>query len=80
MNEQYDGYRALARVYDRLNAEIDYEGWTPEVVAEKVEYACTTFGKKFYIPSASQGGPYSTFPGVYETMDGEIEKMSAKLF
>ena len=25
--EQYDGYRALARVYDRLNAEIDYEGW-----------------------------------------------------
>ncbi len=27
MNEQYDGYRALARVYDRLNAEIDYEGW-----------------------------------------------------
>ena len=62
------------------SAEIDYEGWTPEVVAEKVEYACTTFGKKFYIPSASQGGPYSTFPGVYETMDGEIEKMSAKLF
>ena len=26
-NEHYDGYRALARVYDRLNAEIDYEGW-----------------------------------------------------
>lgn len=23
----YDGYRAIARVYDRLNAEIDYEGW-----------------------------------------------------
>lgn len=25
--ERYDGYRALARVYDRLNAEIDYQGW-----------------------------------------------------
>jgi len=62
------------------SAEIDYVGWTPEVVAEKVEYACTTFGKHFYIPSASQGGPYSTFPGVYETMDAELEKMSAKLF
>lgn len=27
IKEQYDGYRALARVYDRLNAEIDYRGW-----------------------------------------------------
>ncbi len=27
INECYDGYRALARVYDRLNAEIDYEAW-----------------------------------------------------
>lgn len=27
LSEHYDGYRALARVYDRLNAEIDYEGW-----------------------------------------------------
>ena len=26
-NEQYDGYRALAQVYDRLNAEIDDRGW-----------------------------------------------------
>ena len=25
--ERYDGYRAIARVYDRLNAEIDYGAW-----------------------------------------------------
>ena len=25
--DTYDGYRAIAGVYDRLNAEIDYEGW-----------------------------------------------------
>lgn len=30
-NERYDGYRALARVYDRLNAEIDYQGWADYV-------------------------------------------------
>lgn len=25
--EKYDGYRAIARVYDRLNDEIDYRAW-----------------------------------------------------
>ena len=25
--DQYDGYRAIAGVYDRLNAEVDYAGW-----------------------------------------------------
>lgn len=29
----YDGYRAIADVYDRLNAEIDYEGWADFVEA-----------------------------------------------
>jgi SAM-dependent methyltransferase len=36
--ERYDGYRALARVYDRLNAEIDYEGWADFVESCFVRY------------------------------------------
>ena len=41
MNENlqaYDGYRGIARVYDRLNAEIDYEAWADFVEACFVRY------------------------------------------
>lgn len=31
--QAYDGYRGIARVYDRLNAEIDYEAWADFVEA-----------------------------------------------
>ena len=54
-----EGYQAIARVYDRLNAEIDYQAWAdfvetcfdrflskrPELV---LDLACGT-GSKLYI-------------------------------
>ena len=53
-----------------------------DVVAEKVREACETYGKdkKFFIPNASQGLPVSTFPGVYEAISEEIDKMSKEMF
>ena len=64
------------------SAEVDYEGWSKDVVAEKVREACETYGKdkKFFIPNASQGLPVSTFPGVYEAISEEIDKMSKEMF
>ena len=49
------------------SAEVDFEGWTEDIVKQKVREACTEQGGKLYfIPNASQGLPVSTFPGVYE--------------
>ena len=57
------------------SAEIDYEGWTPEVIKEKVIEACQN-GPHYFIPGASQGLNISTFPGVYEETDKQIELYS----
>ena len=64
------------------SAEVDFEGWTQEVVAQRVKEACETFGKdkKYFIPNASQGLPMSTYPGVYEAITEEIDKMSKIVF
>lgn len=62
------------------SAKIDYEGWTREVIAKEVKRACDECGKLYFIPSASQGLPLSSFPGVYETMSEEIQKYSQVYF
>ena len=62
------------------SAKVDYEGWTPEVVAAEVERACRECGKYYFIPSASQGLPVSTFPGVYQELSNQIDIMSKKMF
>jgi uroporphyrinogen-III decarboxylase len=56
------------------SASVDYPGWTKEKVAQEVKRACEEYGKKYFIPNASQGLAMSTFPGVYETISEEIEK------
>ena len=62
------------------SAEVDFEGWTQDIVAQKVREACMRYGKKFFIPCGSQGGPMSTYPGVYEAIRTEIERASTELF
>ena len=62
------------------SASVDYPGWTPEVVEKEVRTTCETCGTKFFIPNTSQGGPMSTYPGVYEAVSAEIDKMSRKMF
>ena len=62
------------------SASVDFDGWTQDVVAKEVERACAECGKLYFIPNASQGLPVSTFPGVYEALDVEIDKCSKKFF
>lgn len=65
---------------DLDNGVIDRHDWTKERVAHEVKRACETNGKHFFIPNLTQGGPISTFPGVYEAVDEAIDNMSKKLF
>jgi uroporphyrinogen-III decarboxylase len=59
---------------------IDFPGWTRENIAEHVERACRTCGKLYFVPGASQGLGVSSFPGVYEVTDEEIDRMSKVMF
>nr|WP_320025393.1 uroporphyrinogen decarboxylase family protein [uncultured Acetobacterium sp.] len=59
---------------------IDFPEWTQENIAEKVETACRRCGKLYFIPGASQGLNISSFPGVYEATDEEIDRMTKEMF
>ncbi len=76
--KQYGGQLSFMGGID--SATVDFEGWTQEVVKEKVEEACREFGTLYYIPCTSQGGPMSTYPGVYEAVCQEIDNMSKVMF
>jgi hypothetical protein len=62
------------------SADVDFPAWTKEIVAKEVRSACEECGTRFFIPNASQGLPMSTFPGVYESLSEEIDKMSKIMF
>ena len=76
--KQYGGKISFMGGID--SASVDFDGWTQDVVAKEVERACAECGKLYFIPNASQGLPVSTFPGVYEALDVEIDKCSKKFF
>jgi hypothetical protein len=62
------------------NGVVDCENWTPELVTKEVRRACEGSGKLYFIPCLAAGGPGSTYPGVYEAVSAEIDKMSKELF
>jgi len=62
------------------SGEIDFPKWTPEICAEHVERACTSCGKHYFIPNLTQGLNFSSFPGVYDEVSAQIDKMSKKMF
>lgn len=62
------------------SGEIDFPEWTLENCAKHVEDACRTFGKHYFIPSLTSGLPMSNFPGAFDAVTKEIDKMSKKLF
>ena len=76
--KQYGGQ--ISFMGDLNNGVLDVPNWTPELIAKEVERACTTNGKLYYIPCLTAGGPGSSFPGVYDAVNVEIDKMSAKMF
>ena len=62
------------------SAEIDFPEWTPKICAEHVERACKSCGRHYFIPTLTQGLNFSSFPGVYEEVSAQIDKMSRKMF
>ena len=59
---------------------VDFPAWTPEIVAREVERACKNCGKQYFIPNLTQGLNLSSFPGVYDTVSEEIDRMSKEMF
>ena len=62
------------------SATVDRPDWTPELVAQEVRKVCEAYGTKYFIPNTTQGLGMSTFPGVYEAVSAEIDKMSKEMF
>ncbi len=62
------------------SASVDFPDWTPEIIAEETAKTCKACGTKYFIPCTSQGGPMSTFPGVYQKVSEEIDKQSKLYF
>ena len=65
---------------DINNGVCDVADWTPELIEREVRRACETNGKHYFIPCLTAGGPGSTFPGVYECVSENINRMSRLLF
>ncbi|NTW71765.1 MAG: uroporphyrinogen decarboxylase [Eubacteriaceae bacterium] len=59
---------------------IDFPAWTPENCAKYVEEACRTNGTKHFIPCLTSGLPMDSFPGVYDCVTKEIDRMSKEMF
>jgi hypothetical protein len=70
----------LSFMGDLNNGVLDKADWSKEQVRSEVERACRSNGKLYYIPCLTMGGPGSTFPGVYETVTEEINRMSKEMF
>jgi uroporphyrinogen-III decarboxylase len=62
------------------NGKVDVPNWSPEFIAKYVEDTCRACGTKYYIPCMTAGGPKSNYDGVYETVSGEIDRMSREMF
>ena len=58
----------------------DLPDWKPEIIAAEVERACRKCGTHNFIPCLTSGLPGSAFPGVYEAVHDEIERMSKEMF
>ena len=59
---------------------VDRVDWSQEEIAHVVEDICTKCGTKYFIPCQTQGLPTSTYDGVADAIDIEIDRMSAKMF
>ncbi len=65
---------------DLDSGPLDVKDWSKEAIYAAVEKTCTTCGKQYFIPCLTQGGPGSSFPGVYDCASEAINEMSKKMF
>jgi hypothetical protein len=62
------------------NGLLDKKNWSPDLIRDTVEDICRENGKHYFIPCLTYGGDMSTFPGVYEAVSAEIDRMSKEMF
>ncbi len=58
----------------------DLPDWTEEKIRAEVERACRKCKGPSFIPCLTAGMPISAYPGVYECVSREIDRMSKELF
>lgn len=61
------------------SATIDRVDWSRDVIASEAKRATEQYGRKSFIPCNTMGGPESIYPGVYDTLTEEIEKINQKI-
>jgi len=65
---------------DLDNGVLDKADITREKIRAEVERTCNQNGKLYFIPNLARGGAGSTYPGVYDAVSEEIDRMSKELF
>lgn len=85
--QENDIPQVLADFGDRIaihggmdNGKFDTKDWSQEEIEEGLAALVSQCGTKSFIPGSTLGGPASTYPGVYEAISAEIERLSQKLF
>ena len=56
------------------NGIVDMPDWTPEMVEKETFRILDWVDSPYFIPNATQGCAFSTYPGVYETVTASIDK------
>ena len=79
--ELLEKYRGKITFMGQLETRyLDLPDWDKDVVRAAVEEACRTCKGPGFIPCLTSGGPGSFFPGVYDFVNDEIDRMSKELF
>lgn len=80
--KQYGGQISFMGGID--NGKVDRADWTQEKIAVETERVVKEVyhkaGNLYYIPNTTVGGPGSTFPGVYDAVSKEIERLNKEIF
>lgn len=76
--DQYGGQITFMGGID--NGKVDREDWSEEKVRAEVDRVCEWAGTRFFIPNTTMGGDYSIYPGVYDVVSDEIDRLSRKYF
>ena len=76
----------IARYGDKItfmggidSASIDTHDWSREKIASEARRAVSQYGRKSFIPCNTMGGPESIYPGVYDTLTEELEKINQEI-
>ena len=62
------------------NGKYDTSDWSREKIHNGLVSFFDTVGTRYVIPCLTMGGPESTYPGVYETVTDEIDRLSREYF